>query len=335
VNRITEQILQLLRDSGNHVSGARIAEHLEISRTAVWKHINQLRAAGYEIASVSNRGYCLVQAPEMPLDLEIRAHLHTRMLGRELVYLPTTASTNSVASELAEQGAVEGTVVIADAQEQGRGRLQRNWHSPAGRNIYLSAILRPTVMPYQVPQLSLVTGVAVARMIERQVPGLAVAVKWPNDVFIRGRKVCGILCDMRSEIDRVHHLVLGIGINVNLQREELPAEIAERATSLQIEANAGSEDAVQVSLNRAELVAALLEELETAYQDWQRDGLASIKQDWDRLSFLKGRTITVETPAGEVTGEAAGLSDSGFLTMKLPDGSQQQILSGDVHVAAY
>jgi BirA family biotin operon repressor/biotin-[acetyl-CoA-carboxylase] ligase len=335
VNRITEQILQLLRDSGSHVSGARIAEHLEISRTAVWKHINQLRAAGYEIASVSNRGYRLVHAPEMPLDLEIRAHLHTRLLGREIVYLPRTGSTNSVASELAEQGVAEGTVVIADEQEQGRGRLQRNWHSPAGRNIYLSAILRPTVMPYQVPQLSLVTGVAVARMIERQVPGLAVAVKWPNDVFIRGRKVCGILCDMRSEIDRVHHLVLGIGINVNLQREELPAEIAERATSLQIEANAASEDAVQGSLNRAELVAALLEELEAAYLGWQRNGLASIKQDWDRLSFLKGRTITVETPAGAITGEAAGLSDSGFLTIELPDGNRREILSGDVHVAAY
>jgi len=324
MNEITSHILELLRREETHLSGQHISEELAISRTAVWKHIRQLRNAGYYIEASPRCGYRLRFSPDLPSGMEISPFLHTDIIGRKIIFHTEVDSTNEVAGELAQDGEPEGTVVIADYQSAGRGRLDRSWLSPSGMNLYVSVILRPPVTPFDAPQMSIVTVVAAVRAIMRVVPGIDIGIKWPNDIITGGKKLSGILFDMKTDMDRVDYLVAGIGINVNMV--EMDDSIDQKATSLKLET--GKET------SRPQLAAALLEELEKTYMQWLAKGLSVFRTFWEEKSILIGRTVEVDTPAGSLRGRVKGLSKTGGLNMELDDGQSMEVLAGDVHITS-
>lgn len=318
-------ILRLFREAGNDfVSGAMISRELKVTRTAVWKHINSLRDAGYVIEAVPSRGYQLKTTPDILSDDEIRERLRSATMGRNLVCLSETVSTNYDAFRLAEDGAVEGTAVIADTQSGGKGRMGRVWSSPSGANLYCSVVLRPTVKPYQAPQLTFLSAVAVARAIELTT-ALQPEIKWPNDVLIGGRKVAGLLNEMSAETDGINFVILGIGVNLNMTREQFPADLRTPATSLLLEQGK--------PVNRAQFSAVMLNELDRLYREFQDSGFGPVREEWQQRCNAKGRELCVSDGGADlVRGMFDGIDGEGALLVRLPDGKVERILSGDVRV---
>ena len=226
------EILSALRSADGYVSGQELCEKFGVSRTAVWKAINQLKQAGYEIEAVQNKGYHIVSSPDILSRTELESNRKTTWVGEEIHYFDSTDSTNTRAKRLAEDGAVHGTLVVADEQTGGRGRRGRAWESQKGVSIYMSLVLKPEIEPNHASMLTLITAMAVAGGIEKTT-GLECKIKWPNDIVIHGKKVCGILTEMSTQMDYINYIVIGIGINV--QNESFPEEIGEVATSLRIE----------------------------------------------------------------------------------------------------
>jgi BirA family biotin operon repressor/biotin-[acetyl-CoA-carboxylase] ligase len=318
-------ILRLFREAGNSfVSGAVISRELHVSRTAVWKHINALRAAGYVIEAVPSRGYLLVTTPNILSADEVRERLHTTVIGQRLVCLPETASTNADAFRLAEEGAVEGSVIIADAQSGGKGRMGRVWSSPAGINLYCSVVLRPTVKPYQAPQLTFLSAVAVARAIE-QTTTLKPEIKWPNDVLINGQKVAGLLNEMSAETDGINFVILGIGVNLNMTAAQFPTDLRTPATSLLLE--------LGHPVSRAHFAATMLQELDRLYGDFLLHGFDPVRVEWQQRCNANGHEVRVSDGGAEtVRGMFNGIDADGAMLVCLAGGSVERILSGDVRV---
>src|SRR3990172_3576194 len=230
-----EKILKLLKENrGDYTSGTEIGKDLDLSRTAVWKHIEGLRKAGYNIEAVPSFGYKLVGSPDILTHTEIDAGLKTRYIGKNIHAFSLTDSTNTKAFELAMHGAPEGSLVVAESQRKGKGRLGRRWESPKEVNIYTSIILRPRISPSSASQITLLAAVAAARAIEKTTKILP-DIKWPNDLLIRGKRVPEILMELDSEADMVNFIVLGIGIDVNMEPTSLPPDVANVATSLKNE----------------------------------------------------------------------------------------------------
>lgn len=317
-----EEILNLLREkAGQFVSGEEFSQSLGVSRTAVWKHIRHLREMGYVIEAVTSRGYRLAGVPDTLIPTEIQLGLETRCIGREVVYFSTTDSTNLRAHDLGEAGAVEGTVVIADRQTAGRGRMGRSWESPPGVNLYASVLLRPPVLPYHAPQLSFLSAVAVARAVE-QTTGLLPSVKWPNDVLLRGRKIAGLLNEMSAETEVIHYVILGIGVNLNMRSEQFPPDLRYPATSLALESGA--------QLSRTVFTQALLRQLDCLYELYLESGFVPILKAWEAFFDLIGRTVEVDFQNRCVQGRVEGLDDAGALLLRLRDGRCEKVLAGDV-----
>jgi BirA family biotin operon repressor/biotin-[acetyl-CoA-carboxylase] ligase len=304
------------------VSGARLSAALGVSRAAVWKHVERLRALGYRIEARHARGYRLAAVPDRLLPAEIERRLATVRFGRPTVYRETTDSTNVEAARLARAGATEGTLVVAERQTRGRGRLGRRWISPPRVSLYASFVLRPPLAPAGAPQIALAAAVAVARALEPLAPG-RVAIKWPNDCLLDGRKVAGILTEMAAEIDRVEWVVLGIGVNLNLPTGALPAEIRATATSVL--------QATGVRVDRVAFTAALCAEVEAVYDRLVQDGFGALLAEWESYSCLTGRTVAVDAPGGRVEGRVRGLDAGGRLVLDGPAG-EQRVVAGDVTV---
>ncbi len=244
-------------------------------------------------------------------------------LGRPLHVVEEVDSTNSRLALLAQEGAPEGTAVFADCQTRGRGRLGRVWQSPPGRNLYVSVLLKPDIPAGDAPQITLVTGVAVTEALSGICPGAAV--KWPNDVLIGGRKACGILTEMRTRGGRVEYVIVGIGINVNVKREEFPEDLREIATSLREEA--GRE------IDRVDLVKTLFTLLETWYDRHRRTGFAAVRERWLALSGILGKTVTVRNGGKEVEGTVFDLDSSGALLILDREGRREAVYAGDISLA--
>jgi len=318
------RILGELKGAGGFVSGSDLAELLGVSRTAVWKQVAALKAEGYVIETERGLGYRLVSMPGGVGEGEVTVALTTSWLGRTLVSKASTSSTNSDAAELGRSGAPEGTVVIADAQTAGRGRLGRTWVSKPGMNLYMSVLLRPTIVPAAAPQLALVAGLAVAESLEAE--DLAPTIKWPNDVLLDGKKVCGILTELEAEADRVEFVVVGIGVNLNSELADFPPELHERATSMLIAAGR--------RIDRAAFTALLLARLERCYERFRSEGFGALSKEWAARSALTGRDITVDGAGGLVKGSYAGIDSEGALLLKEPgeDGRVHRVLAGDVTI---
>jgi len=317
-----ETILNLFRETPDgFVSGARISRALGVSRTAVWKHIRSLREAGFEIVAVPSRGYQLTHAPDSLLDESVLAGLDCRLIGTQVRCLEETDSTNLQACKLADQGAPEGLVVIADRQTAGKGRMGRQWESPGGVNLYASVLLRPSVLPFEAPKLTFLSTVAVCRAIEA-CSGLRPTVKWPNDVLLNGGKVAGLLNEMSSETDRVHYVVLGIGVNLNMTTEQFPAELRYPATSLALELGR--------PVSRLAFARSLLREIDRLYQDYLQSGSAPIMAAWTALCDLTGRRVSVDCNRRIIEGVMTGLDEDGALLVETDDGTQERVYAGDV-----
>jgi len=325
VSTAVTTILRLFREAGRgFVSGELISRELQVSRTAVWKHINGLREAGYIVEAIPSRGYHLLSSPDILSVDEVRERLSTTRIGRQLVCLPETASTNADAFHLAEAGAEEGTVVIADAQSGGKGRRGRVWSSPAGVNLYCSVVLRPAIMPHEAPQLTFLSAVAVARAIEGST-ALKPEIKWPNDVLIEGRKVAGLLNEMSAETDGINFVILGIGVNLNMTRAQFPTDLRTPATSLLQEQG--------FPVSRVQFAATMLAELDRLYADFLQHGFGPVREEWQQRCSASGRVVVVSEAGLEtVRGMFYGIDGDGALLLRAPDGMVERILSGDVRV---
>jgi BirA family biotin operon repressor/biotin-[acetyl-CoA-carboxylase] ligase len=323
MNETTQRVLELLKGGGAYLSGEEIGGKLGITRSAVWKHVRELKESGYRIVSSPKKGYGLRAAANIPLAAEVTPHLTTQALGRRIEYHATVDSTNRVAGDLARQGAAEGTVVVADTQTAGRGRMGRHWVSPPGDNLSFSVLLTPNVEPARVPQLALVAAVAVHEGLAACCPEVAARIKWPNDILIGGRKVAGILCEASLEADRVHRVILGIGINVNGAR--VPRELRAVATTLR---SAGGRE-----YSRPALLGAVLNHLEPRYREWLREGsLRGLLAYYERHSALDGRPVAAENLSGVVRGTARGITPTGELVLETAAGPLVHLLAGDVHL---
>jgi len=262
--------------------------------------------------------------PERPWPAEVQSRLTTACLGRSLIWLPAVDSTNRRLAEEADAGAPEGLVVAADGQTAGRGRLDHTWWSPPGFTLAVSILLRPAVPLDQVASLALLLGLAVRRTLQALPAGLAPQLKWPNDVWLNGRKVGGILCDMRTESGRIRHVTAGIGVNVNGARQDFPPDLRDTATSLQ--------RATGNPWNRAALLAALLNTLEPVYRIWEREGLAPFLAEWRAADLLLGRDLVIEQGARRLVGRADGIEPGGALRLKQDNGEIQIVHAGDAHL---
>lgn len=323
VDRSKEEMLICMfkERRGDYISGEQISRQLGISRTAVWKHIGKLRASGYEFEAVSRKGYRLINDPADLTAAAIMAASKANVFGRRLKVLKITESTQEEVRRLAEQEAPEGTMVLAEEQTLGRGRMGRRWYSPPGKGLWMSLLLRPELPVSSAPQLTLLAAVAVCRAI-RSAAQVDAAIKWPNDILIGGKKVCGIILESAGEDGRIRFAVAGIGIDVNLAEEELPGELADIMTSLRIESGS--------FVDRAALAGAILTELEQLYAIYLRDGFASIATLWEALSLTLNRTISVHTPSGVLKGTAEALDYTGALVVRTLDGQTSRIFSGDI-----
>lgn len=316
------RLLACLREfPGQWVSGESISNQLGISRTAVWKQINNLRGDGYKIQSATRRGYRLDQVADFLSADEIAASLTTRIIGRPSVMVFTeTDSTNRQAKLLAGQGAPEGTIVMAESQTSGRGRRGRSWLSPAGQGLCLSIVLRPPLTPAQAPQITLMTAVAVARTLKNS--GVPANIKWPNDILVEDRKIAGILTEISTEMDQVDWVIVGLGLNVNTTARQMPAAIRGQATSMQIQKGR--------SLSRTELLCDLLQNFEDCYEQLKKEGFGPIMEQWRRMSDIIGRQVHVDVMGTQHRGTVAAVDDDGVLILEDADGRTRRIFSGDV-----
>lgn len=318
-------VIDILRASPGYVSGERISATLGISRNAVHKHVKALRARGYTIVGVSRRGYKLEEEPSrlvMPVITEMTRH---SLLGRSFRYYDEIESTNLEAKSLAVDGAPEGTVVIAETQTAGRGRLGRRWLSPAGKGLLFSVVLRPAIPMADAHLLTLVAAVATAEAVEDQA-GLDVSIKWPNDLFLGDRKVGGILLEVSGEQDEVDWIVVGIGINVNTEYAELPVPLRRSAVSLKMAGGA--------AVDRSELLARILLALEAHYVAAVREGFDRALSGFRSRDYLRARTVSVCTREGSIVGEATGIDDRGALLVELPHRHVRRFHAGDVSLHA-
>ncbi|MBP2019747.1 BirA family biotin operon repressor/biotin-[acetyl-CoA-carboxylase] ligase [Symbiobacterium terraclitae] len=322
--RATSDLLTLFAAAeGGWVSGEAISRSLGVSRTAVWKQVEALRTLGYLVEAAPRKGYRLIARPDLITPEEVRTGLATRRLGQVIEYRPAVGSTNDLAKELARQGAPEGLLVLADQQTAGKGRMGRSWATPPGAAIAMSVVLRPDLPPYLAPRITLAAAVAVAEAV-RDATGLAAGIKWPNDVQIGGRKLCGILTEMEAEMDRVAFVVVGIGVNVGLRREQMDPAFRDSATSLALEGASGT--------RRAALVQAILLRLEQAYDDLLAGRFPHVLDRWRALSVTLGRPVRVLGVDGQVVveGVAEQVDEEGALLVRDDGGRVHRVFSGEV-----
>lgn len=316
-----ELILGFLADGRDeYTSGEALSSKLGLSRTAVWKHVQSLRTKGYRIDAVPARGYRLVDVPDRLSPLELTPLLSTHHLGQTIHFHESLPSTNEAAFRLAADGAEHGEIVVAEQQTAGKGRRGRTWVSPTGLNLYFSAILRPELPPQRAPELTLVAAVALAEAL-READADA-RIKWPNDVQIGGRKVAGILTELSAEPERVHYVVLGVGVNLNAGAEHFPPEVAETATSLS--------QALGRRVNRALFTTALWGRLEEWLDLHHEVGFDPVRQRWKELSSTLGQEVRVRTDRSELRGVAEDIDVSGALMVRTAEGTLERVLAGDV-----
>lgn len=318
------KILDLLRKCPEeYLSGEEISRQLEVSRTAIWKHMQTLKQAGYEIEAHPRQGYRLKNLPDLLLPYVIRDTLNTKMIGqREIYYLSEIDSTNNEAKKQANLGCAEGSIVLAEEQNGGRGRLARGWFSPGGKGIWLSIILRPPFNPYDAPKCTLMAAVAVTKAI-RSITQVQCGIKWPNDILYQGKKIVGILTEMSAEIDAINHVVIGMGINVNIEQHDFPDELQSIATSLSI--IKGQE------ISRLTLLNAVLKELEIAYGQVIEEGFVPMLDEWRELSITLGQKVDVVGSGRSFSGTAIDIDQDGALLVQTTE-YLERVLAGDVSI---
>ena len=319
---IDAHILSALRGAPWGVSGGDLARKLGVSRAAVWAHVEDLRAIGYDIEAGPHLGYRLLSAPDVLHADDLYSRLgRTRVIGREIQVFEETTSTNDVMARLARGGVKEGVVIFAESQSKGRGRLGRRWISPARKGLWFSVLLRPDIAPQGATQLTIAAATALARAITLQT-GIVPEIKWPNDLLIRGKKIAGILTEMSAELGHLKEVILGIGIDVNLEGNDLPAALRKTATSIRIESGQ--------MVDRAGLAVAILRELDRDYERIKRGEFDVIAEQWQECCSTIGSQVSIRVGDRVVRGRAESLDADGALLLRGQHGHLERIIGGDV-----
>lgn len=318
-------ILTALRQNPDGgISGAALSAQLGISRAAIWARIQEMRRLGYEIEASPHGGYRLIHIPDVLHGDDLVARLNQpRVIGRQIRVFKETTSTNDVAEKMAHDGVAEGVVIIAESQTKGRGRLSRRWESSVGKGLWLSLLLRPEMAPQSATRITISAAVSIVRAI-RHVTGLEAEIKWPNDVQVKGLKVAGILTELSAEVDRVRHLILGLGLNINHQPTDFPPEIRALATSLAIQTGG--------MVDRPCLAARVLEELEFDYSRIRSGQFEQIALEWERSCSTLGKAVRIQMGDRILQGRAEALDGEGALLLRSSHGNLERILGGDVTV---
>lgn len=312
-----EKIVDFLRRKQTFASGEEISRRLGISRQALWKHIQELKEAGYDIVAVPHLGYQLLSVPDRLFVSEITTHLNTKFIGKKVHYFDSVPSTMGIATELGIKNAPEGTLVISESQTKGRGRLGRDWFSPKYKGIYLSLILRPKVLPTEAPIFTLLAAASICEAIKEAVD-LDIQIKWPNDLLIHNKKLGGILTELNAEMDEVRFIVIGIGINVNNDKKTL----VDHATSLKEQKNQ--------DINRIELLREILRKIEENCLAFQKIGVQPILEKWRHYNITLGRRVKILFHKEHIEGEAIDIDTDGALLVRNDSGLTRKITAGDV-----
>jgi len=310
-----DKILNLLNND-DFVSGEKLAKNLNVSRTSIWKQIKTLKELGYSIESIKNKGYRLISRPDTPISEEITFGLDTKIIGKEFHYFKSLPSTNVFCKKLVKDGTPEGTVVVADVQTSGRGRKDRSWLSPEG-GLWFSVVLYPHIPPHHGMFVTMASSVAIVQGI-REVTGISTMIKWPNDLLLNGKKVCGILTELDAEMDRINYTVVGIGINVNNSINE---ELQKTAISI-----------IQKSrskISRVKLLRSILKYLDVNYRKLISSNFGYIKKLWFSYSNIVGKRIRVRSEKTVIDGLVLDIDDSGCIILDTVNGITK-IVSGDV-----
>lgn len=323
-SEIRKELLDAFTNAGeSYLSGQQLAELIGCSRTAVWKHVEELRKEGFELEAVRRKGYRILKTPERITADEIRLGLKTEYIGRNIHYEESVESTQKIAHRLAHEDVPEGTTIIAEEQLSGRGRMERKWHSPKYTGIWMSLILRPNIPLIKAPQLTLLTAVAVVQAIE-EITGLIPEIKWPNDILMNGKKVTGILTELQAEADRIHSVIIGIGINVNQKKDDFPEELQETASSLLIEKGE--------PISRAELIKSIFIHIEKWYGLYLEKGFSSLKLLWESYAVSIGKHLKARTLTEVIEGKALGITEDGVLLLEDNNGVIRHIYSADIEL---
>lgn len=323
-SELRKELLDAFTNAGDSfLSGQYIAELIGCSRTAVWKHIEELRKDGFQLEAVRRKGYRIVKTPETIIPDEIRLGLRTKFVGQNLHYEESVESTQKIAHRLAYEGAKTGTVVIAEEQVSGRGRMDRKWYSPKHTGIWMSLIIRPAISLSKAPQLTLLAAVSIVQAIE-EVTGLSPDIKWPNDILINGKKVTGILTELQAEADRINSIIIGVGMNVNQLQEDLPSELQTVASSLAIETGR--------KIARAELIRSIFSHFEKMYELYLAEGFYPIKLLWESYAISIGKQIKARTLTATIEGKAIGITEDGVLQLEDASGHIHHIYSADIEI---
>lgn len=316
-----KKILELLKKSDGFISGQKISEECEVSRTSIWKHINGLKEDGYVIESVTRNGYKLISCPDILTREEVKNFLDTKYIGNEIIHFDSIDSTNNYANDIAMEKA-EGTVVTAEEQVVGKGRQGRNWKSPFEKGIYFSIILKPNLEPSKVAKLTLI-GAAAVNLALRDL-NIDSKIKWPNDIVVDGKKLCGILTEMSCELNKINYIVIGIGINANLDEDDFSDELKNTATSLK--------KITGENIQRNKLLALVLNHFEKLYDSFKEDlNLKKTIEICRKYSALVGKEIQIIKNGNTRLGKAIDLSDEGELIVQFEAGIEK-IYSGEVSV---
>lgn len=314
-------IKELLSNRQIFISGEELCQRLNVSRTAIWKHIEELRKDGYIIDAVRKQGYKILSAPTKISESTIVPYLETKWVGASVKAFDEVESTQQIAHQLARDGASSGTLVVADHQTGGKGRMGRKWHSPAGTGIWMSLILRPDIPLSATPQLTLLTSVAVLKGIYKAC-SIEAGIKWPNDLLIGKKKLAGILTELNAETDRINYVIIGIGINVNQKGDDYPKELRDIATSLCLEQG--------TPVKRNELIVHILKEWEDLYHIYLNHGFSPIKTLWEANAISIGQPIVARTLQGSYQGTAKGITEEGVLLLEDSAGTIHKIYSADI-----
>ncbi len=321
---MNELIIQhFISNPEKYISGEQLSQTLQCSRTAVWKHIQELKKLGYRFESSPRKGYKLILKPELLRAAELISECYSSTLGRHIHLYDKLESTQIEAHRLVANGSGHGVLVIAEKQTSGRGRMGRPWHSPAGLGIWMSLVITPQISLTFAPQITLLTAVALCRTIRKAVQ-VDVGIKWPNDLLIGNKKISGILVESSGEDERIRYMVIGVGISCNLQVEDYPPELREKVTSLYIESGK--------IVDRTKLIAAFLHQFEELYNLYLEEGFAPIRTLWESLTVSLHQPITITNSQGRMEGTMIGIDDMGALIVRRADGSEVHVYSGETNI---
>ena len=316
------KLIKLLAETNStYVSGQQLSDELQISRAAIWKHMKKLEEDGYKIEGKTKKGYRIREYPEKTSENTLQWGLRTDWLGGQIIHKTTVTSTQHVAHQLAREHAPHGTIVIADEQTEGKGRMNREWYSSKYKGVWMSIILRPKILPYLAPQLTLLTATVIAEVFAEKL-GVTPQIKWPNDVLINQKKTAGILTEMQAEQDQIQYIVIGMGININQTIQDIPEELRDRATSLYI--------VTEQERSIKDVIQQILQTFEPAYDNYLANGFATARKKWGSFGFKIGQAIKINTLKKSWTAKFKGIAEDGALLIENTNGESQKLYSAEI-----